>query len=59
VKLLRTLHEKELVSGHKMSLGLYEAPDGSHVYGVEEDGELVFAGTKAEAKRRYGNWRKE
>ena len=59
MKLLRTLHEKELVSsGHKMSLGLYEAPDGSHVYGVEEDGELVFTGTKAEAKERYGHWRR-
>lgn len=59
MKLLKVIHEKTLVSNMThMSLGLYEAPDGSHVYGVEEDGEVVFTGTKAEAKARYGHWRR-
>lgn len=54
MKLLKVLHEKTGVYGHRLSLCLYEAEDGRHVYGVEEDGELVFTGTKAEAKERYG-----
>lgn len=58
MKLLKTLHAK-VVEGHRLDLCLYEVEDGRHVYGVEEDGELVFTGTKAEAKARYGNWRKE
>ena len=53
MKQLKILHEKQ-AGGHRMSLCLYEADDGSHVYGVEEDGRLVFTGTKAEAKQRYG-----
>lgn len=54
MKLLKTLHEKTDGSGHSLSLCCYEAEDGSHVYGVEIDGRLVFAGTKAEAKEYYG-----
>ena len=54
MKLLKTLHEKTDGRGHSLSLCLYEADDGSHVYGVEEDGRLVFTGTKAEAKECYG-----
>lgn len=49
----KTLHTK-VVGDHRLALCLYETGDGRHVYGVEEDGQLVFAGTKAEAKERYG-----
>lgn len=58
MKLLKVLHEKTDEHGAPMSLCLYEAPDGVHVYGVEIDGKLAFTGTKAEAKARYGNRRK-
>lgn len=58
MKLLKVLHEKTDEHGVPMSLCLYEAEDGSHVYGVEVGGKLVFTGTKAEAKAHYGNWRK-
>ena len=58
LKLIKTLHEKTDVPGHSLHLCRYEAEDGSYVYGVEVDGKLVFVGTKAEAKARYGNWRK-
>lgn len=54
MKLLKVLHEKTDGPGHSLSLCLYEAEDGSHVYGVEVDGKTVFTGTKAEAKNRYG-----
>lgn len=54
MKLLKTLHEKTDGRGHLLSLCLYEAEDGSHVYGVEENDILVFTGTKAEAKAYYG-----
>lgn len=54
MKLLKTLHEKTDGSGRSLALCLYEAEDGAHVYGVEIDGRLVFTGTKAEAKARYG-----
>ena len=58
MKLLKVLHEKSDGRGHSLSLCLYEAEDGSHVYGIEVDGKVVFMGTKAEAKAHYGNWRK-
>lgn len=58
MKFLKTLHEKTDGHGHSLSLCLYEAGDGSHVYGVEIDGKVVFAGTKAEAKAHYGSWRR-
>jgi hypothetical protein len=58
MKPIKTLHEKTDVSGHSLSLCCYEVEDGSHVYGVEVDGELVFTGTKAEAKEHYGSWRR-
>lgn len=51
--LLKTLHTK-VVGDRRLDLCLYEAEDGSHVYGVEVDGKVVFTGTKAEAKNRYG-----
>lgn len=53
MKLLKVIHEKR-VGGRRWSLGLYETGDGRHVYGVEVEEKLVFAGTKAEAKKRYG-----
>jgi hypothetical protein len=53
VKLVKTLHTK-VVGGCRMSLCLYETEDGRHIYGVEENDVLVFTGTKAEAKNRYG-----
>jgi hypothetical protein len=53
VKLLKTLHTK-VSKGRRLALCLYEAEDGQHVYGVAEDGGVVFTGTKAEAKGRYG-----
>lgn len=58
MKLLKTLHEKTDGHGHSLALCCYEAEDGSRVYGVEIDGKLVFTGTKAEAKERYGSWRR-
>lgn len=54
MKRLKILHEKTDASGRLLSLCLYEAEDGSHVYGVEIDGKLAFTGTKAEAKAYYG-----
>ena len=54
MKLLKTLHKKTNVFGRSLSLCLYEAEDGAHVYGVEDDGKIVFTGTKAEAKAHYG-----
>lgn len=54
MKLLKTLHEKTDGRGHLLSLCLYEAEDGSHVYGVEVDSKVAFTGTKAEAKAYYG-----
>ena len=53
VKLLKTLHSKA-VGDRRLALCLYETEDGRHVYGVEENDVLVFTGTKAEAKERYG-----
>ena len=53
LRLLKTIHEKT-AGGSRLALCLYETEDGRHVYGVEENGELVFTGTKAEAKERYG-----
>lgn len=53
MKLIKTLHTK-VVGGVRLDLCLYEAEDGQHVYGVEENGTVVFLGTKAEAKNRYG-----
>ena len=53
MKPLKTLHTK-VVGDRQLALHLYEAEDGSHVYGVEVDGKLVFTGTKAEAKEYYG-----
>lgn len=53
----KMLHTK-VVGDRRLALCLYEAEDGRHVYGVEENDVLVFTGTKAEAKERYGNWRK-
>lgn len=55
--LVRVLHERDCHGG-KTRLALYEAADGSHVYGVDRDGTPVMRGTKAEAKAFYGNWRK-
>ena len=54
MKLIKTLHEKTDGRGHSLSLCLYETEDGRHVYGVEENGVLVFTGTKAGAKEYYG-----
>lgn len=56
MQLIKTLHSK-VVGGRRLDLCLYEAEDGSHVYGVEVDDKTVFTGTKAEAKERYGRRR--
>lgn len=53
MKPLKTLHEK-VAGDRRLALRLYETEDGRHVYGVEENGTVVFTGTKAEAKGRYG-----
>ena len=53
MKRLKTLHTT-VAGDHRLALCLYEAEDGRHVYGVEENGEIVFTGTKAEAKEHYG-----
>lgn len=53
MKLLKMLHTK-VAKGHRLALCLYETEDGQHVYGVAEDGEVAFTGTKAEAKAHYG-----
>lgn len=53
MKLVKTLHTK-VVGGRRLDLCLYEAEDGRHVYGVEENGAVVITGTKAEAKAYYG-----
>lgn len=55
--LVRVLHERD-DTGVRTRLALYEAADGSRVYGVDRDGTAVMRGTKAEAKAFYGNWRK-
>lgn len=55
--LVRVLHERDDM-GVRTRLALYEASDGSRVYGVDRDGTAVMRGTKAEAKAFYGNWRK-
>ena len=53
MKRLKSLHAK-VVGDRRLALCLYEAEDGRRVYGVEENGETAFTGTKAEAKERYG-----
>lgn len=53
LKALKTLHSKA-AGASRLALCLYETEDGQHVYGVEENDILVFTGTKAEAKNRYG-----
>ena len=53
LKFLKTIHEKPGGCG-RLALCLYEAEDGRHIYGVEENGVLVGTGTKAEAKEFYG-----
>lgn len=53
MKCLKTLHTK-VIGDRRLDLCLYEAEDGRHVYGVEENAVLVFTGTKAEAKAYYG-----
>ena len=53
MKLIKTLHTK-VVGNHRLDLCLYEAEDGRHVYGVEDNEKVVFTGTKTEAKERYG-----
>lgn len=49
----KVLHEKP--DGTK--LVRFECVDGSFVYGVTMYGDIVFLGTKAEAKKRYGTRR--
>ena len=51
----QVLHER----GARMLVRLLpDAPGESAAYGVVEDGRVLFRGTKAEAKKFYGNWRK-
>lgn len=50
---VEVLHEK---GGRKLVKLL--CTDGSVVYGVLEGDDIAFLGTKAEAKKAYGNWRK-
>lgn len=57
LKQVRVLHER-VAGGVHETLAVYERDDGSRVYGVGRDGEIVMTGTKAEAKEFYGNWRK-
>lgn len=56
MRLVRVIHTKS-EAGAAMSLCLYELEDGTHVYGVERDGRVAMSGTKAEAKKFYGNRR--
>ena len=53
----RVLHERT-VGGARTVLAVYERDDGSRVYGVARNGEILMTGTKAEAKAFYGSWRK-
>ena len=51
---VQVLHERD-----GRCLAKYECNGGTTImYGVHEAGEIVFLGTKAEAKKVYGNWRK-
>jgi len=51
---VQVLHERD---GRR--LAKYECDGGATImYGVERDGDIEFLGTKAEAKKVYGNWRK-
>lgn len=52
-EVVQILHER----GTKQ-LARLKCVDGGSVYGVLESGKVEFLGTKAEAKRVYGNWRK-
>ena len=57
LKLIKTLHERKTRTSVE-ALAVYEAEDGSRVYGVVRNGEICMTGTKAEAKSFYGSWRK-
>ena len=51
---VQVLHERD-----GRCLAKYECDGGATImYGVERDGDIEFLGTKAEAKKVYGNWRK-
>ena len=53
-RIVQVLHERD-----GRCLAKYECAGGATtVYGVETDGNIEFLGTKAEAKKFYGNWRK-
>lgn len=52
-EVVQVLHEKGM-----RKLAKFLCMDGSVAYGVLENGEIAFLGTKAEAKKVYGNWRK-
>ena len=52
-EVVQVLHERDT-----KQLARLKCVDGSSVYGVLESGKIKFLGTKAEAKKVYGNWRK-
>lgn len=52
-EVVRVLHERGT-----SQLAKLKCVSGGFVYGVLESGKIEFLGTKAEAKRVYGNWRK-
>lgn len=53
-EVVQVLHERGT-----SQLARLKCVGGESVYGVLESGKIVFLGTKAEAKRAYGNWRKQ
>ena len=54
VEPVQILHEKGA-----RKLAKFLCTDGSVAYGVLENGEIAFLGTKAEAKKAYGTWRSD
>lgn len=53
-EVVQVLHERGT-----SQLARLKCMGGGSAYGVLESGKIVFLGTKAEAKRVYGNWRKQ
>ena len=53
-EVVQVLHERGA-----RQLAKFRCMSGDIVYGVREAGKTVFIGTKAEAKKVYGNWRKQ
>lgn len=54
-RIVQVLHERD---GRCLAKFAYDG-GATIMYGVERDGDIEFLGTKAEAKKVYGNWRKQ